>query len=42
VCWNCYIAQSFAIEHPELVVYRPWRDAEPANREAPIPRRPIA
>jgi hypothetical protein len=42
VCWNCYIAQSFAIEHPELVVYRPWRDAEPVNREAPSPRRPIA
>jgi hypothetical protein len=26
VCWNCYIAQSFAIEHPELVTYRPWKD----------------
>ena len=24
VCWNCYIAQSFVIEHPELVVFRPW------------------
>lgn len=26
VCWDCYIAQSFAIEHPDLVVYRPWRN----------------
>jgi hypothetical protein len=27
VCWDCYIAQSFAREHPELVVYRPWPEA---------------
>jgi len=27
VCWNCYIAQSFRRDHPELVVYRPtWND----------------
>lgn len=25
VCWNCYIAQSFVSEHPELVVFRPWK-----------------
>ena len=25
VCWDCYIAQSFRLEHPDLVVYRPWR-----------------
>ncbi|HEY6121378.1 MAG TPA: hypothetical protein VIV66_15575 [Pyrinomonadaceae bacterium] len=25
VCWNCYIAQSFRLDHPDLVVYRPWR-----------------
>src|SRR5437763_3815390 len=25
VCWNCHIAQSFRLEHPELVVDRPWR-----------------
>lgn len=24
VCWDCYITQSFRLEHPELVVYRPW------------------
>lgn len=23
VCWNCYIAQEFRIDHPDLVVYRP-------------------
>lgn len=26
VCWNCYVAQSFIAEHPDLVVYRPWKD----------------
>jgi hypothetical protein len=26
VCWNCYIAQSFCLSHPELVVYRPRND----------------
>jgi hypothetical protein len=25
VCWNCYIAQQFRREHPELVVLRPSR-----------------
>ncbi|MGH9881754.1 MAG: hypothetical protein ACRD6N_09990, partial [Pyrinomonadaceae bacterium] len=25
VCWDCYIAQSFRLEHPDLVTYRPWR-----------------
>jgi len=27
VCWDCFIAQSFLHEHPELVVYRPWRSS---------------
>lgn len=26
VCWNCYIAQSFRLDHPDLVVFRPWRN----------------
>lgn len=26
VCWDCYIAQTFRIEHPDLVVLRPWRE----------------
>ena len=25
VCWNCFIAQSFRREHPDLVVLRPWQ-----------------
>ena len=27
VCWDCYIAQSFQKDHPDLVVYRPWRNS---------------
>ena len=26
VCSNCYIVQSFRRDHPDLVVYRPWRN----------------
>lgn len=25
VCWNCYIAQRFRLDHPDLVVFRPWQ-----------------
>ena len=25
VCWNCYIAQTFRLEHPDLVVFRPYQ-----------------
>jgi hypothetical protein len=25
VCWNCYIAQKFRLDHPDLVVFRPWQ-----------------
>jgi hypothetical protein len=25
VCWNCYIAETFREQHPELVVERPWK-----------------
>jgi len=24
ICWNCYIAETFRREHPELVLDRPW------------------
>ena len=27
VCWNCFIAQDFRLDHPDLVVYRPWRNS---------------
>ena len=26
VCWNCYITQSFRVDHPDLVVFRPYRN----------------
>jgi hypothetical protein len=25
VCWNCYVAETFRLEHPEMVVDRSWR-----------------
>jgi hypothetical protein len=31
VCWDCYIAQSFRMNHPDLVVYRPWRNDIPGG-----------
>ena len=26
VCWDCYVAQKFRLDHPDLVVFRPWRN----------------
>jgi hypothetical protein len=26
VCWNCFIAQKFRLDHPDLVTLRPWRN----------------
>jgi hypothetical protein len=26
VCWDCYIAQTFRRDHPDLVVFRPWQN----------------
>jgi hypothetical protein len=26
VCWNCFGAQTFRLDHPDLVVFRPWRN----------------
>lgn len=26
VCWDCKIAQEFRLDHPDLVVLRPWRN----------------
>jgi hypothetical protein len=26
VCWDCYIAQDFRLDHPDLVVFRPWQN----------------
>jgi hypothetical protein len=33
VCWNCYIAQSFRHEHPDMVVYRPWQNDIPGGAD---------
>ena len=33
VCWDCYIAQSFRIDHPDLVVYRPWQNDIPGGKD---------
>jgi hypothetical protein len=32
VCWNCGVAESFRLEHPELVTDRPWRHTAHASR----------
>jgi hypothetical protein len=34
VCWNCYIAQSFRLEHPDMVAYRPWRNDIPGDADS--------
>jgi hypothetical protein len=26
VCWNCHVAQKFRLDHPDLVVFRPWQN----------------
>lgn len=31
VCWDCYTAQTFLHEHPDLVVNRPWREGIQRN-----------
>jgi hypothetical protein len=33
VCWNCYVAQSFRHEHPDLVVYRPRQNDIPGGAD---------
>lgn len=33
VCWDCYIVQSFRRDHPDLVVYRPWRNDIPGGAD---------
>ena len=31
VCWDCYIAQTFRMEHPDKVVFRPWPHGSPGD-----------
>lgn len=33
VCWNCYIAQSFRRNHPDMVVFQPWRNDIPGGAD---------
>jgi hypothetical protein len=41
VCWNCYIAQKFRQDHPDLVVYRPWQNGIAGGTGGShVPRRP--
>lgn len=34
VCWDCYIAQDFRQAHPELVVFRRWRNEDARDSSA--------
>ena len=39
VCWDCYIAQTFRHDHPDLVVIRPWQnDIHGGTDGASVPR----
>jgi hypothetical protein len=41
ICWNCYIAQTFRLDHPELVVFRPWRNGVSGGADgSSAPRHP--
>jgi hypothetical protein len=41
VCWDCYIAQTFRHDHPDLVVMRPWRnDIHGGTDGSSVPRHP--
>jgi hypothetical protein len=31
VCFDCYVAETFRREHPELVVDNPWRQSQPGS-----------
>jgi hypothetical protein len=35
VCWDCYIAQTFRRDHPDMVVYRPWRNGNHGDTDGP-------
>ncbi|MGA7616248.1 MAG: hypothetical protein WBX15_13820 [Thermoanaerobaculia bacterium] len=33
VCWTCHVAESFRLQHPELITDRPWKEGERAARD---------
>jgi hypothetical protein len=35
VCWNCFEAERFRREHPELVIDRPWREPVKVSEDRP-------
>ena len=35
VCWSCHLSQTFLREHPDLVVYRPWKKGGPLGQYVP-------
>jgi hypothetical protein len=42
VCWDCYIAQTFRQDHPDLVVLRSWRnDIHGGMDGSSVPRHPL-
>ena len=40
VCWDCYIAQKFRLDHPDLVVFRPWQNGTGAVDRSSASRHP--
>ena len=35
VCWSCHITETFLREHPERVVFRPWKRSGPLGEYVP-------
>ena len=40
VCWDCFIAQTFLLEHPDLVTIRPWQNNDVNADESSASRNP--
>jgi hypothetical protein len=35
VCWGCHMTETFIREHPDLVVFRPWKKGGPIGQYVP-------
>jgi hypothetical protein len=35
VCWSCHTTETFLREHPDLVIYRPWKRSGPLGEYVP-------
>lgn len=42
VCWSCHMTQNFLREHPDLVVFRPWKRCGPLGEYVPQNANPKA